>query len=220
MNEFSRHIEEYSNYWYSAFSTLVPSDQWGDKRIAEAYLKKYWLPKQEYLSVWKPVQDQVFVPGMSLPKMIYHPVFDVIALGGGCLFVEQDFKLLQEAMLEIGNEYFFVIQNSQDFTKGEPAFRMKFPVNISWEELMSGNYISAVLFEMSYNEYFVFGDTGRWGRYSANDNDFPLEIIGFVTELACIFQERFKQSKEEQEQIRDWLPQEYRVKLRLNSTQK
>ena len=38
-------------------------------------------------------------------------------------------------MQEVGEEYFVVIQHSQDFTEGEPMFRMKFPVNISWEEL-------------------------------------------------------------------------------------
>lgn len=214
MKEYSRHLEEYSNYWQADFSKLIPSDQWGDKKLAEQYLQKYWLPEQEYLSVWKPIQNKIFLQGKGLPDLIYHPEFEMIALRGGCLFLEVDFKQLQRAIQEIGEEHFVIIQHSQEFTDGEPMFMMKFPVNITWEELTSGNYISAVLFEMSYNEYFVFGSKGNWGKYSANDFEKPLDIVGFKPELAAIFQEHFRQSEEEQEEVREWLPQEYKNRIR------
>ena len=214
MIEYIRHIEEYLNYWQADFSKLVPSDQWGDKKLAEEYLRKYWLPEQEYLSVWKPIQDKIFVQGKSLPDLVYSSEFEMIALRGGCLFLEEDFKQLQKAMQEVGEEYFVIIQHSQDFTEGEPMFRMKFPVNITWEELISGNYISAVLFEMSYNEYFVFSESGNWGKYSANDYEYPLDIVGFKPELAHFFQEHFSQPKEEREEIREWLPQEYKALIK------
>jgi hypothetical protein len=210
MIEYTRHIEEYSVYGHSSFSNLLPSEKWGDKKLAEKYLEKYWLTEQEYLSIWKPIQDNIFIQGKGLPDLIYHPEFEIIALRGGCLFLEEDFLQLQKAMQEFGEEYFVIIQHSQDFTEGEPMFRMKFPTSISWEELTSGNYISAVLLEMSYNEYYVFGSNGIWGKYSANDYENPLDIIGFKPELAHIFQEHFKQPKEEQEEIREWLPQEYK----------
>jgi hypothetical protein len=63
---------------------------------------------------------------------------------------------------------------------------------------------------MSYNEYFVFSEGGNWGKYSANDYKYPLDIIGFKSALSSIFREQFKQSKEEQEEIQEWLPQEYK----------
>jgi len=210
MIEYIRHIEEYSVYGHSSFSNLLPSEKWGDKKLAEKYLQKYWLTEREYLSIWKPIQDNIFIQGKSLPDLIYHPEFEIIALRGGCLFLEEDFLQLQKAMQEVGEEYFVIIQHSQGFTEGEPMFRMKFPVNITWEELTSGNYISAVLLGMSYNEYLVFGSRGNWGKYSANDYENPLDIIGFNPELAHIFQEHFKQPKEEQEEIRELLPQEYK----------
>jgi len=210
MIEYIRHIEEYSVYGHSSFSNLLPSEKWGDKKLAEKYLQKYWLTEREYLSIWKPIQDNIFIQGKSLPDLIYHPEFEIIALRGGCLFLEGDFLQLKKAMQEVGEEYFVIIQHSQGFTEGEPMFRMKFPVNITWEELTSGNYISAVLLEMSYNEYLVFGSRGNWGKYSANDYENPLDIIGFSPELAHIFQEHFKQPKEEQEEIRELLPQEYK----------
>lgn len=214
MIEYIRHIEEYSGYAHSSFSNLVPSESWGNKELAKKYLQKYWLQEQEYLSVWKPIQDKIFIQGKSLPELVYKAEFEIMALRGGCLFMEEDFKRLQKAMQEVGEEYFVIIQHSQDLTEGEPMFRMKFPVNITWSELTSGNYISAVLFEMSYNEYFVYDSKGDWGKYSANDYENPLDVIGFKPELASIFQEYFKQSKEEQEETRELLPQEYKTLIK------
>lgn len=206
MIEYNRHIEEYVNYWFGDFNKLVPEKEWGNQKLAEEYLQKYWLPEQEYLNIWKPIQDKVFVLGKSLPDLIYQAEFEMIALRGGCLFIEKDFKQLQKAMQEVGEDYFVIIQHSQDFTEGEPMFKMKFPVNITWEELTSGNYISAVLLEMSYNEYLVFGASGKWGKYSATEFENPVDIIGYKTEFASIFKQHFKQSKEEQEEIKKWLP--------------
>lgn len=214
MMEYEEHLTFYKVYVQMHFSRLISENNWGNKDLAEKYLQKYWLAEQEYLSVWKPIQDEIFIEGKSLPDIIYHSEFEIITLRGGCLFVEEDFLQLQKAMQEVGDEFFVVIQHSQDFTEGEPMFRMKFPVNITWEELTSGNYISAVLLEMSYNEYFVFGSKANWGKYSANDYENPLDIVGFKPELAHIFQEQFKQPKDEQEEIREWLPQEYKELLK------
>ncbi len=209
MIEFDKHLEFYDNYWFGDFSKIIAEPDWGNRELAEKYLQKYWLTEQEYLSTWKSIQDNIFIQGKGLPDIIYHSEFEIIALRGGCLFMEEDFKQLQKALQKVGEEYFVIIQHSQDFTEGEPMFRMKFPVNITWEEMISGNYISAVLLEMSYNEYFVFGSKGNWGRYSANDYENPLDIIGFRPELAHFFQEHFKQPKEEKEEIRELLPLEY-----------
>ena len=210
MIEYTRHIEEYLIYGHSSFSNLVPANEWGNKELAKKYLAKYWLPMEEYQRDWKPIQDKIFIQGNSLPDLIYSPDFKVVALMGGCLFLKEDFEQLQQALRKIGETHFVVIQNSQEFTDGEPVFRMKFPVSITWEELTSGNYISAVLFEMSYNEYFVFGASSNWGKYSANDYENPLDIIGFKPECSTVFKEQFEQSEEEQEEIREWLPPKYK----------
>lgn len=211
--EYNKHLKYYTeNYWFSTSSRLIPSDQWGNKKLAEEYLQKYWLSEQEYLSVWKLIQDKIFIED-TMPNLIYHPEFEMIALRGGCLFLEEDFKQFQKVMQEVGEEYFVIIQHSQDFTDGEPMFRMKFPVNITWEELTSGNYISAVLLEMSYNEYFVFGKSGNYAKYSANDYEYPLDIIGFKPELASIVQRHLEQSKEEEKEIWEWLPKKYKEQI-------
>ena len=214
MIEYINHINKYSDYGYSSFSKLVPSGQWGNKQIAKMYLHKYWLSEQEYLNTWKQIQDKIFYQDKGLPDLVCRSGFDMIALRGGCLFVEEDFKQLQNIMQEVGDSYFVIIQRSQEFTEGEPMFRMKYPVGITWDELVSGNYISAILFEMCYNEYFVFGECGNWGKYSANDYEYPLDIIGFKPELAHVFKKHLQQSKEEQEEILGWLPQKYKALIK------
>jgi hypothetical protein len=215
MTEYNTHLNFFKVYAHMHFSKLVKEADWGNEQLAEKYLKKYWLSEQEYLRVWKPIQDEIFLKGTSLPNLVYQPDFDMFALRGGCLFVEEDFKQLQKAMQDIGEEYFVIIQHSQAFTEGEPMFRMKYPVNITWKELTSGNYISAVLLEMSYNEYFVFSASGDWGKYAANDYDYPVDLIGFKIELTQIFQRHFKLPKEEQEEIWSRLPQEYKKLIKL-----
>lgn len=186
MKEFIKHLDYYQNYKHSSFSALVPSDQWGDKVKAKAYLERYWLTAYEYSTVWKPIQDCIFVAEEQTSKCYFQQGFDMIKLEGGCLFLEEDFKQLKQAMLAIGETHFVVIQASQCYTEGEPMFRMKFPVSISWGELMSGNYISAVLFEMNCNEYFVFGNSGKFGKYAASDQDHPKDIIGFKTNIKSV----------------------------------
>lgn len=210
MNEFSNHLEKYLNYWFADFSKLIPVDSWGNKQMAEQFLQKYWLSEPEYLTKWKPIQNQIFIRDKCLPELIYDAEFKIMALRGGCLFLEDEFKQLQNALIETGENFIIIIQHTSDFTEGEPLFKMKFPVNINWEELMSGNYISAVLFEMNYNNYFVFGSNDNWGKYSANDYEIPLDIIAFKEEIEPIFKKHFKQDIEEYEEMIEILPKEYK----------
>ncbi|MEA1786482.1 hypothetical protein U1E44_10300 [Arenibacter sp. GZD96] len=210
MIEYIRHIEEYLNYWYSSFSKLVPESEWGNQKLAEEYLQKYWLTENEYQNIWKPIQDKIFIQQKGLPDLIFTSNYKMIPLIGGCLFVKEDFEQLQKVIKNIGETHFVIIQNTQDFTEGEPMFRMKFPIDITWEELISGNYISAVLFEMHYNEYFVFGASAKWGKYSATEYEHPLDILGFNPEYDTVFTEQFLQAQIEQDQIQKLLPPKYK----------
>lgn len=212
MTEFERHIEFYSrDYPHQHFSRLVPEEKWGDKKLAKRYLQKYWLPEQEYLSIWKPIQDKIFIQGKSLPDLIFRPGFEMTVANGGLLFTERDFKQLQRAMQDIGEKYFVVIQSGQNYTNGEPMFKMKYPVNITWQELSNGNYISAVLLDMSFNEYYVFGASGSWGKFVATDYIRSLDIIGFKSELSPLFKKIFKISKRHYKHLKKWLPLAYQV---------
>jgi hypothetical protein len=120
---------------------------------------------------------------------------------------------LQECILNIGDEFLFIIENDFGGSLKEPTFRMRFPSNISWQELNSGNFVSSILLESIHKEFFVFGESGLWGKYSANDYDFPVDIIGFKEGYQESFIKVFEQSEHELNNIKKHLPQEYISRL-------
>ncbi len=196
--------------------------------ISEKYLNRYWLDKKEWKSYWQPLKDKIFAPeSVCLPDMMFKKDFALFIFIGGVVFTEDDFKALQKCMLEAGDKWFVIAENkhTQPVIIGEngktivhPLLRFKFPAEITWDELLNGGLISMELFETSYKEFFVFGSSAKWGKYAANEYwdrsvdpaGTPLDIIGFKPEISSIFQKNFKQLKEEQEKIKEWLPPKYK----------
>jgi len=203
------------------------------QHISEEYIKKYWLNEIEIQGYWKPLKDKIFRSRSTyLPDIMFEENFKLIALIGGVIFTENEFKSLQNCMLKAGDRWFVIIENKhmQPIVKDnndkniiQPLLNFKFPIDITWQELINGGFVSLDLFETSYKEFFVFGDSAKWGKYVANEYcnisvsslGTPLDIIGFKPELAPIFEKHFKQSREEQEEIRKWLPQEYKNLIKL-----
>lgn len=211
MSEYQKHLAEYSLEGSGWFSKLVPQSEWGNKELAKKYLEKYWLSQAEYETIWKPIQNQIFInQDKSLPEMMFKEDFEMLALRGGSLFLEEDFKQLQNCFLEVGDEYFVIIENTYGGILQEASFKLKYPTKISWQELISGNFISSTLIESIYKEYFVFGNSGMWGKYSASDYVNPLDIIGFRSEYSSLFRNNVEQSQNEMQEIKHWLPPLYR----------
>ena len=199
-------LDKFQVYWFADFSKLVSGGSWGDREAAKKYLTKYWLPENEYLNYWRPIQDKIFIGEHEFPEGMFQPGFRLIFNLGGCLFAEEDFAKLQRAMKKMGERYFAVVLHSSDFEHWAHGFRMKFPVDISWEELISGNYISALLVEMDYNNYYVFGENELWGKYAASDHFYPFDIYGVQNEYYDLFQEEFGLQDEEYEEVLNLLP--------------
>jgi hypothetical protein len=211
MREYQTHLEEYSREGSGWFSKLTLESEWGKKEIAEQYLSKYWLSQAKYDTFWKPIQNQIFInQDRSLPEIIFNANFNMLAFRGGRLFLREDFEQLQKCFLEVKDKYFVVIENTFGGKLQEPAFRMEYPTEITWEELTSGNFISSTIIESMYKEYFVFSESKIWGKYSANDYHHPLDIIGFKPEYSSLFRDKLKQSEEERQEIMEWLPPNYK----------
>ena len=190
---------------------LSVTNRKADENIALEYLKKYHLPEEEYLENWKPVQDLIFKnQDKSLPEMMFNKGFSLLAIRGGILFEKKDFETLQNCARHLGDKRLFVIQNDFGGRLNSPQLRMSYPSDITWEQLMSGNFISTVIFEMFANEYFVFSESGKWGKYAASDYELPLDIIGFKPDYESVFKKGFEQSPEEWKEIKEWLPPKYK----------
>ena len=121
----------------------------------ESYFEKYWLSKSEYLQKWLLIQKSIYdVSGFQFPYVKFQTDFEIIALRGGLIFTEQDFTLLKDCLKETGESHFVIVENVDEDNPhhGEPPLRFKYPLNISWQELLSGGYISQELFQMSVKE--------------------------------------------------------------------
>jgi len=142
--------------------------------------------------------------------MVFTSGYELHVSIGGCLFVQEEFERLQQCTQIIAEKSLFVIENTFGGRVKEPIFRMKFPTDIWRGELTSGNFASAILLEMPHKEYFVFGESGSWGRYVANDYEFPLDVLGFRRESASIFRDKFRLTEAEAHEIGQLLPPAYR----------
>ena len=190
---------------------------------SQRFLEKFWLSEKEISNDWEAVKNTVFSKDFKrLPDLLYDKDFEMIAQRGGTLFIENEYLLLQECMKIAGDSFFVLIENRfiRERTDNDlPHLQFKFPVNTSWEELNNGNEnypdIAHDLLWVMNKEFFVFGDSGKWGKYAACDYfDTPLDLIGFKSVLSPIFQEYFKQPKKELKKIKAWLPDEYKKCLK------
>lgn len=213
MKEYSAILEGFSDEGYRMYSRIVPASQWGNRQVAEDYLKRYWLSFDEYERTWKQVQDRIFTnQEVGLPQMLFASGYELQASRGGCLFVQEEFVRLQECMQAIPEQFLFVIENTFGGRVKGPIFRMKFPTSISWDALAGGNFASSILLEMPHKEYFVFGESGSWGKYVANDYESPLDILGFKRDVASVFENKFSLSEAEEREIAQVLPPAYRTR--------
>ncbi len=211
--EYFQHLKFFTDDPYRGILRgRIPAHEWGNRKVAEDYLDKYWLPRAEYKAFWKSIQDNIFIyQKTGLPDLGFREGLKILPIRGGIMFEEESFRRLQLSLKYTGDRFFVIIQTFYEKSKwGElTPFMLKYPANITWEELKSGNYISAVLFDFPANEYFIFGDSGKWGEYVASDYIHPLNILAFREEYASIFRENFKVSQEEWEKILKWLPDNY-----------
>ncbi len=212
-----------------------------DKKIreqAEVYFQKYWLDEDEYFEKWRPIQNAIFDDkAKHLPDMMFNVGFELFPMVGGDIFVaENDFTLLQDCMKQSGDEYFAIAQNRNvvigDYDAGkkfneEPFSRFRYPVNVSWSEMLSGGIVGSEHLKNGCKDYFVFGDSGNWARYVANSwiepsnltGLNPVIIMGFKKEYSGLFRKNFEPLRllepeiTPDQLISQWLPQNYRERL-------
>jgi hypothetical protein len=183
------------------------------------YLKNYWLDEEEYVSHWQPIQDRIFDSNVGrLPARLFLPEFKLMSFLGGFTFVEEDLLLLQACMRELGEQYFVVIENCRVSCEVYESFKaekkkfagkplnFKYPVDIKFEELATGDWLTEVIRGVwGSEEFYVFGESGLWGKYAANDYfafpfnppGGPLNILGFKEACAALFREKFHRYMDE-----------------------
>ena len=169
------------------------------------------------LEKWLPVQTKIFDNvSDSLRKMVFKDGLELLVLNGGCLFWKRGFETLQQCMINMGEESFVVIENKFDNRwDKEPSFNMKFPCSISWDELMGGDFISYILLDGLMKEFMVYGQSDKWGRYSACNFRSPVDVVGFRPVYRGLFCDNLNDLLEPLDRIEKYLPIEYKNRLAL-----
>lgn len=212
MNEIEKIIDYYNDENSLGSVALEFEGKILDEPAAMQYLEKYYLPYNEYTTRWKPVQDKIFRSSeIYLPEMMFREAYKICAITGGYVFDQHSFEIAKNLAKSVEDKYLFVIPNDEyNAFCDKPWIRLKFPVDISWDELNSGNIISAHVFDVDTDEYYVFSESALWGKYSANDYIHPMDIYGVVEDVVDVFKEIFVKHKDnELAMITDELPTQY-----------
>lgn len=140
----------------------------------------------------------------------------IIRVGGSAIYSEEYYKCLQLCMEAAGDQYFVVVEDHADehdrssvYTTCPDewqAFHFKYPVTVSYQQIMSGKYLSEEVMLMGSRDYFLYGDSGKWGIYAGDDVLYSLHIVGFQSNLSDVFT-RHISSDEKDKRMPRWLNQ-------------
>ena len=176
-------LKKYSdNYYENMFGFFGEVNAKGQYK-AEQFLKNYALSDSTFRQECLPVMQKVFKPFNTYDFDIRKCSFDTLFHDGfrtffhvsSPMFTEESYLYLQKISKACGDNYFYIVEDSDD----DFAFQLKIPTTTRWKKLMSGGFISSVLFHMPYNIYRIFGDSGFWGKLCNYDNPWvDYEIFG------------------------------------------
>ena len=122
------------------------------------------------------------------------------------LFSEADFHLMQSIGKHFGDTLLYVVEYEGCEDCADMAFKLKFPIDISWEEFTSGGCISFALTRVFYNRYYVFGNSGKWGKWCDYDNqwsDYELFAYNEDCDEVRAYRRHFSMSHDSLKEIND-----------------
>ncbi|MEM6272613.1 MAG: hypothetical protein AAF998_24590 [Bacteroidota bacterium] len=204
-------IEKYSSEYYSIFGKGEYEEDI-NRQSVRLFVERFSLSNSEYQSRVKAQLGLMFKNrSTTVPELSFQNSFEEMPGVGGILMEKIEYEALQLIAKRNGDESIFVIENDFDRSKSLPNIRLKIPYRTSWEELQTGGTISSSLFKMPANEYFVFGNSGTWGKYVASDYHFPIYLWGFTPDQAVIFRSYFAPDMEEQMELRQSASEVFRA---------
>lgn len=194
-----------------------------DKALADEYCKKFWLDSGEYKKDWKPIQDTIFnSSAKSISDGVIKTGFFIIPFIGGGVFSEEEFVLWKECMQHVGDSEFVVVQsrmrdagirvwdNKKQQYKDDHWHHFKFSVDVTWKEITSGGIFSEEMICSPMREWFIFGDSGMWGRYDANEHDSPIDIIGVHPTYEDFFSSKLQLDEKFKNDVKKYIPDVYK----------
>lgn len=176
-------IKKYSDSYFEDMFGVSNTKAVESYSRALRFLSDFALDDNQYLQECVPIMQSVFNPVKANEFDIHTSSFNILFQKGfnmslqisSPMFTEETYCFIQIIFQACGDHYFYIVEDSAD----NAAFHLKIPTTTSWKQLLSGGFISAVLFNMPYNNYRVFGDSGSWGKLCNYENSWSdYEIFG------------------------------------------
>lgn len=171
---------------YYANSGANPSADDIDR--AYAYLEKFAVDEDEYccqtLQLFRKVFRNMLDANFNIWSIdiasIFRRGFQSEVHVASPLFSKETYLLFQDMCTVYGDKIFYIIEDELCEEDAAMAVKLKFPVSTTWSEIMSGEFLSNAILRTACRNYYMFGDSGKWGRWCDYDNNWlDYEIIGF-----------------------------------------
>ena len=182
--EITECLNKYSDCYYEdMFGSSYNKKTTDGLSRASKFLSDFALSAYEYQQECVPIMEKVFKSlktgefkiRTSPVSMLFQPDYETTLHIFSPMFTEDSYHYIQKICQACGDSYFYIVEDSDE----DAAFQLKIPATTSWEQLQSGGFISAVLFNMPYNNYRIFGDSCSWGIWCDYENSWAdYEIFG------------------------------------------
>lgn len=171
------------------------------------YFEKYWLSSSEIQDKWIKIMKSIFDTNFYLfPQNPFLNEYKLLVKSSGILFIESELNELQKCLQETGDSHIIIIEDYDESNPPHlsgPPLRFKYPSTIKWHEMYNSCGICYQLFGRPVRNYFVFGDTGTWGKYVGSDYEYPIDLWGIKDSYFDFFYTHFKNRNDEIAQLKE-----------------
>ncbi len=201
-------LKKYSGDFFRfmfGYNTIDEKKSYSD---GKEFLEKYSIDSIAFQNECKPIMKQVFkmdekqkydMETMPIDALFY-PDYCFFTYFSSHIFSKEDFLLIKDICRKYNEKFIYIIEREGCEDYPEAAFKLKIPVDISWESLNEGGCITDVIFHFMQNDYYVFGDSGCWGKWCDYDNaiiDYETFAYKWETEPIIDYKKYFGISTEE-----------------------
>ena len=186
-------INKYASEYYRKMYSLRPDKNENDNILnGLRFLEKYAIEDIVFKKECVPIMQNVFrtnvneifdLENMSINDLFQFGIRKRIIVNSP-LFDKDRYYVIQRIAKAFKDDYFFIIEDETCEKYSEMAFKLKIPVSLTWEELTEGGFVADVVFNMPQNNYYVFGNNGKWGRWCDYENPWiDYEVFGYKMDL-------------------------------------
>lgn len=178
-------IKKYAISYYTNSGTNPSVD---DIDKAYAYLRKYAIDEDEYccqtLQLFRKVFRNMLDANYNISSIdiasVFRSGFQSEVHVASPIFSKETYLLFQEMCSAYGDRMFYILEDELCEEDTAMVVKLKFPVSTTWNEIMSGEFLSNAILRTACRNYYMFGDSGKWGRWCDYDNNWlDYEIMGY-----------------------------------------